>query len=563
MKFSEMEYKRIDAEKVKRDILNIVEKIENATDYQEQISLYMEADKIFSRCSTMGQIAYIRHTVNTKDEFYDKENTYIDEISPKLTEVSNLVNRAMLNSKFRPELEEKLGKLLFTNLEINVRSFSPELVPMMQEENKLQSQYQKLYASATVQWEGENIPLPMLGKYKLSNDRNVRKLAFQKEGEFFDAHRDELDEIYDKLVKIRNKQARTIGYENYIQLGYDRLGRNCYGYDDIKEFRRQIAEDIVPIVCKVKEGQKKRIGIDNLCYYDNTYMFPDGNAKPKGTSQDILKAGFDMYTELSEETAEFIKFMFDNELFDVLSKDGKAPGGYCTNIADYKSPFIFSNFNGTSDDVDVLTHEAGHAFAGYRAMKKGYISDYISPTIEACEVHSMSMEFLTEPYHSKFFGEETEKYALYHCSDALNFIPYGCMVDEFQHIMYENESLTPEERNKVWADLEKKYRPFIDFDNLPFYSRGAGWQRQLHIYLYPLYYIDYCMAQTVAFEFWLLSMKDKNFAWKKYMEFVDFGGTKTFADLVKAVGFKLPYEQGCIKEIATEISSWIDDHQKI
>lgn len=561
MKFSEMEYKRIDAEKVKKDILDITEKIKKATSSQEQVELYMAADKVFSHCSTMGQLAYIRHTINTNDEFYDKENEYMDEISPELAEVSNLVNQAMLNSKFRGELEEKLGKLLFTNLEINVRSFSPELVPMMQEENKLQSAYQKLYASAMVQWEGESIPLPMLGSYKLSNDRSMRKLAFEKEGEFFDAHRNELDEIYDKLVKIRNKQARTIGYKNYIQLGYDRLGRNCYGYDDIKEFRRQIADDIVPIVTKVKQGQQKRIGVDNFCYYDNNYMFSDGNAKPKGNSDDILKAGFEMYSELSEETAEFIKFMFDNQLFDVLSKDGKAPGGYCTNIADYKSPFIFSNFNGTSGDVDVLTHEAGHAFAAYRSMKQGYISDYISPTIEACEVHSMSMEFLTEPYHSKFFGEDTNKYAIYHCSDALNFIPYGCMVDEFQHIMYENEELSPEERNKVWADLEKKYRTYIDFDNLPFYSRGAGWQRQLHIYLYPLYYIDYCMAQTVAFEFWLLSMKDRNLAWKKYMKFVDLGGTKTFEDLVKSVDFKLPYEKGCIKEIAKEISTWIDTHQ--
>ena len=143
-----------------------------------------------------------------------------------------------------------------------------------------------------------------------------------------------------------------------------------------------------------------------------------------------------------------------------------------------------------------------------------------SPTIEACECHSMSMEFLTEPYHEKFFGTATPKYKLAHCEDALIFIPYGCMVDEFQHRVYEEPNLTPAERNNLWLELEKKYRPWIDFDGLPFFDRGAGWQRQLHIYLYPLYYIDYCMAQTVAFQFWMASQKDHQDAWKRYLTFV-------------------------------------------
>lgn len=562
MKFSEIPYVRPDIDEIKTKSAELTDKITNADCAAQQIAAYDEADKIFNTFNTMSSVCYIRHTVNTNDKFYEGENEFFDESSPIISECSQNISKAILQSKFRAELEEHYGRLLFTKIEIAVRSFSPEIIELMQEENKTASQYQKLYASAMVEWDGKKIPLPMLGPYKESPDRSVRKKAAQVTAEFFDAHREELDGLYDRLIKLRNAQARKLGYKNYIQLGYDRLGRNCYGQEEIKAFREQIARDLVPVVCKIKENQRRRIGVDKITIYDDTFSFPDGNAKPEGTSDEILAAGREMYHALSPETSEFIDFMFDNELFDVLSKEGKAPGGYCTEIPDYKAPFIFSNFNGTSGDVDVLTHEAGHAFAAYRAFKQGYISDYISPTIEACEVHSMSMEFLTEDYHDKFFGANTHKYSLAHCEDAINFIPYGCMVDEFQHMMYENEDLTPGQRNEIWLELEKKYRPYLDFDNLPFYSRGATWQRQLHIYLYPLYYIDYCMAQTVAFQFWIASMHDKSDAWARYLKFVDMAGTKPFDELVRAAGLKVPYEQGCIKAVADEISDWIDRADK-
>ena len=468
------------------------------------------------------------------------------------------MSKALLASPFRAELAERFGELLFTNLEIAVRTFDPKNMALMQEENKLQSEYQKLYASAMVEWNGEKLPLPKLGPYKQSPDRAVRKAAYEAEGKWFDSHQAELDELYDKLVKNRTAQAKNMGYDNYLQLGYDRLSRNCYGPAQVASFRDQIAQDMVPIVAKVKKDQEKRLGVEKLKFWDDVLLFPDGNADPQGTADEILAAGKQMYHELSPETAEFADFLWDNELLDVLSKEGKAPGGYCTEFRSYKAPFIFSNFNGTSGDVDVLTHEAGHAFAGFRAMRKGYLGSMTSPTIEACEVHSMSMEFLTAPWHEKFFGPLTRKYEIGHCEDALIFIPYGCMVDEFQHRVYENPELTPAQRNELWLNLEKKYRPWIDFEDLPFYGRGAGWQRQLHIYLYPLYYIDYCMAQTVAFQFWIASMKDRADAWAKYLRFADAGGTRTFEGLVAEAGLKVPYAPGCIREIGEAISTWID-----
>lgn len=560
MKFSEMTYARPDMDNLKAVAEQTVAKLEQAESVQQQLDAYYTFEKAAKTAETMGTIAYIRHSIDTRDGFYEQEQDWLDSVMPQMEEQKQQVSMALLRSPFRKELEEALGSLLFANLEIAVRSFKPELMELMAEENKLASDYQKLYASAMVEFDGKTMPLPMLGPYKLSTDRAVRKAAYEVEGRFFDSHQAELDEIYDKLVKNRTAQGKLMGYENYLPLGYDRLGRNCYGPEKVAAFREQVAQKLVPMLQQVKENQRKRLGLPELYLYDDAMRFADGNAKPSGTADDILKAGLEMYHSLSPETAEFIDFMYDNELLDVLSKDGKAPGGYCTSLPDYQAPFIFSNFNGTAGDVDVLTHEAGHAFADYRASRKGYVRDLQSPTIEACECHSMSMEFLTQDYHKNFFGEDTRKYEIAHCEDALMFLPYGCLVDEFQHRVYEEPEMTPARRNELWLELEKKYRPWMDFEDLPFYSRGAGWQRQLHIFQVPLYYIDYCMAQTVAFQFWIASMEDREDAWKRYLAFTDKGGTCTFEQLVHGAGLKVPYEEGCIAQVCGAIRCWLEEN---
>ena len=561
MKFSELPYARPDLDALCQSIGDLTDRFTKAESAEKQLSLIKEKEKLLSAFSTQATIASVRHTIDTRDEFYEAENNFYDENSPIIEEKCQEFMNAVLTSRFRNELEKSLGTLIFTNMEIDKKTFSPEIIPLLQKENALTSEYQKLYATTTAELDGETLPITKLSPFKQSPDRETRKKAYTAEGKAFDSRRDDFDRIYAELVSVRTEIAKTLGYESYIPLAYDRLGRNCYDSAKVATFRDQIAKHIVPVVAEIKETQKNRIGVDALKFYDDPFMFPDGNAKPHGTSDDILVAGKDMYHGLSEETREFIDFMYDGEFFDVLAAEGKAPGGYCTEISDYKAPFVFSNFNGTSGDVDVLTHEMGHAFAGYRAMRNVDIHDLQNPTMETCECHSMSMEFLTSPYHHLFFGDDTAKYALSHAEDSVIFLPYGCMVDEFQHIMYERPELTPEERNEVWLSLEEKYRPYIDFDGLPFYSRGAGWQRQLHIFMYPFYYIDYCMAQTIAFEFFLLANKDRAAAWKKYLAFVDKAGTATFEQIVEGAGLVLPYEDGAIESIAEELKAWLKAHQ--
>lgn len=560
MKFSELPYARPDIDAVRAELASVLADLEHAQSAEAQVAAIEALNAVEGRVGTMASLASIRHTIDTRDAFYDQENDFLDEHMPLLEEDIQKINRALLASPYRAALEAKYGEVFFLDLEIAARSFKPEMVEPMQHENKLASEYQKLYASAIVEFEGQQLPLPKLGPYKQSPKRETRRRAFETEAAFFDAHREQLDQLYSDLVACRTEQGRLLGYDNYIPLGYDRMGRNCYGPAKVAAFREQIAADLVPLVAKVKAAQTKRLGVERLTICDDALLYPEGNPTPRGTADDILAAGREMYRSLGAETAEFIDFLYDNELLDVLSRDGKAPGGYCTELYDYGAPFIFSNFNGTAGDVDVLTHEAGHAFAAFRAMKHGYLRRLMTPTMDAAETHSMSMEFLTAPYHHLFFGDATARYETAHAEEALTFLPYGCMVDEFQHVMYENPTLTPEQRNATWLDLEKKYRPWMDFDALPFYSRGALWQRQLHIYLYPLYYIDYCMAQTMAFQFWMLHLRDPKEAWARYLAFVDRGGTQTFEALAHGAGMKVPYDAGCVREIGESVGQWLAEH---
>lgn len=560
MKFSQMQYQRPDLSSAVSLLATLAGQAGAAGSGEAILNIFQDYQVLMEQVNTARTLCSIRHTVDTRDEFYDKENDYYDEQMPVVMDKVLVFYRALLACAHKDALEQKYGRILLDKLEIAVKSSDERLVPLQQQENALQSQYQKLYASARIPFRGQELTVSQLTPYKQSTDRATRKEAFEAEGGFFDSHREELDEIYDKLVKNRTEQAKLLGYDSFTPLGDIRMERNGYGRKEIAACRDAVVNGIVPVVKKLKELQRRRIGVDQMKFYDEPLSFKDGNPTPQGTPEQILAAGQQMYQGLSKETAEFINFMMDGDLFDVLSKPGKAPGGYCTYIPQYKSPFIFSNFNGTAGDVDVLTHEAGHAFAAYVAAVKNLPAELQMPGLESCEIHSMSMEFLTAKYHHLFFGDAIGKYEVSHTEDALFFLPYGCQVDEFQEIIYQNPGMTPAQRNEVWAQLDQKYRPWIDYEQLPFYGRGAGWQRQLHIYEIPFYYIDYVLAQAVALSFFLANNRDHDDAWKRYMELVGKGGTQTYPDLVAAAGFKTPFDAGTMARVGQEVCTWIEAH---
>lgn len=558
MKFSEMHYERPDIEKIGAQINDLVERLTSAATFEEAEAVFIEYERESGHIETMFSLASIRHDVDTNDEFYDAESKFIDENMPRVTEFAQKWILALLSSPFRPEFEAKYGSVAFKNAEMELKTFSPEIIPDLQRENALCSEYSDLIASAQIPFEDGVYTLSQLTPFKQDADDARRRGAWEADGSFYVENAEKLDSIYDELTHLRDGMAKKLGMDNYKQLGYLRMTRNSYTESDVDKYRAAVVEHIVPVACEIYRKQAERLGVEYpLTFADAALAYRSGNARPVGTADDILAAGKKFYSELSPETKEFFDFMLDGELMDVLSRKGKRGGGYCTSLPDYRAPFIFANFNGTSGDVEVVTHEAGHAFAGYQARDL-LPSACRWPTLDACEIHSMSMEFFAWPWAEDFFGDAAQKFRFKHLADAVVFIPYGTMVDHFQHLVYEKPDMTPAERHAEWKRLLGIYMPWMKLGEIPFYGDGKHWQRQQHIYTSPFYYIDYCLAQTVALQFWALMQRDHKEAWAAYMRLVSLAGTRTFTELVDAAGLKTPFGSDALREIADAAKQWLD-----
>lgn len=553
MKFSEYTYERPDYELYKKGYLELVEHLKNAQTADE---VRADIDAISAKQSSldsMATLASIRYSINTKDAFYEKEDEYWNEYSPYYQELDTTYYKAVLASPFLEDLKEHYPRTYFQNMQYELESFDSAVIDLLQKENQLSSDYQKLLASAEIEFDGKKLTLSQFGPYLQSTDRAVRKAATDAHLSFFKENEEKIDEIYDEMVAVRDKIAKKLGYKDFVELGYIRMKRFDYDRDDVEIYRKQVMEYVVPLTEKLAQRQAERIGIKDMKHYDTALQFLDGNPVPQGDADYIIENGRKMYHELSAETAEFIDFMFDKELVDLLAKEGKAGGGYCTYIPAYQSPFIFANFNGTSGDIDVLTHEAGHAFQVYesRWVKQPEI---VFPTYETCEIHSMSMEFFTYPWMELFFKEQTDKYKFDHLSGTVRFLPYGVLVDHFQHEVYENPEWSPEERKAVWRRLEKQYIPHRDYSEDDFLDKGTYWFRQGHIFASPFYYIDYTLAQVIALQFWERAIVDEDeTAWDDYMEICRAGGTKSFLETVEIANLRSPFEEGSLADVIQTI----------
>ena len=558
MKFKEMQYTRPDLAEVIARMQEITNQLKEAKSFEEADKAFLAFDKETRHIATMGTLSSIRHSIDTRDKFYDAEDTWWNNTMPQLQEYQQQWIEALLVSPFRSAFEEKYGSLIFVNAEIAKKAFSPEIIPEMQKENELTQSYDKLIASAQIPFEGGVYTISQMSPFKNDSDDARRLAAWKAEGQWYKDHQAELDRIYDELVKLRDAMGKKLGYEGYTTLGYYRMSRNCYTKEDVAAFRKAVVKYVVPVADEIYRRQAERIGKTYpMSFADNILEFRSGNPKPQGTPDDIVKAGTKFYDELSPETSRFFHTMLDGELMDLLSTEGKQAGGYCTSIPDHEVPFIFANFNGTQGDVEVITHEAGHAFAAWYNRDRVPM-ETVWPSMEGCEVHSMSMEFFGEGWADDFFGKDARKFLYSYLAGALTFIPYGTMVDHFQHIVYEKPEMTPAQRHAAWKELLGIYMPWVKLDGeIPFYSDGEGWQRQLHIYDSPFYYIDYCLAQTVSLQFWALLQEDRKTAWERYMAYTKQGGSRTFTELLAHAGLESPFDDACLRGVCEKAEKYL------
>nr|WP_245522129.1 M3 family oligoendopeptidase [Treponema paraluiscuniculi] len=515
---------------------------------------------------TAQALANIRCSIDTRNTFYRREQDFFDAVHPRFARLDHAFNQLLLASPQRDGLEKLIGTHRFTLARLQSKTFCSEIMEDLAEENRLTSAYETLLASAHILFRGHHYTLAQLSPFMEHTDRNTRRDAHEAYYHFFAQHESELDTLYDTLVRVRTRIARTLGYDNYIQLGYDRLLRSDYDMQDIARYRTYILRYAVPLAAELHEQQRSRLGLSELLFYDEPLYFPSGNPVPQGDAPWILNQAACMYRELSPETDQFFTFMREYHLFDVCARIAKASGGYCTTLSTYRAPFIFANFNRTAHDVEVMTHEVGHAFQAYqryRARLDPCLEAYVWPTYEACEIHSMSMEFLTWPWMGLFFGEQKERFYLRHLTQAVELLPYGAAVDEFQHWVYAHADASATERKKAWRALETQYLPRRRYGGQHYLSCGGLWMRQSHIFCIPFYYIDYTLAQICALQFWDRSRVAYTHlstltgaapyasttptayaeAWHDYCVLCSRGGSEPFMRLLATANLHKPFEE--------------------
>ena len=556
LQFTDYPYERPDLDTITDEFNDALTSFASSQNIDEAVAALEALYIARNSFESMREIASIRYTIDTRDPYYEAEQSFFDQEQPRFAGLINSYYEALISSPHRAALQKKFGKQLFDMAELVIKTYSPEIVGELQKENELTTAYRKIKASASIMFDGKERNLMAMMALVRNKDREVRKRASTAYWQFMADNQAEVDRIFHELVQVRHAIATKLGYSNYIQLGYDRLGRTDYGAAEVAKFRKQVLEEVVPVATEVKKRQQARIGVETLYYYDEEYIFRSGNPEPLGDPEWIIEEGRKMYEELSPETDEFIHFMLDARLMDLVTKPGKASGGYCTYIHSHQAPFIFSNFNGTAMDIFVLTHEAGHAFQVYQSRHFPF-NEYNWPTMEACEIHSMSMEFFTWPWMERFFGDQADKFRYMHLLKALLFLPYGVAVDEFQHYVYANPGDTPDQRAAAWKAIEKQYLPHRQYDGNEYLENGRSWQMQSHIYEVPFYYIDYTLAQICAFQFWLKAEEDRTAAFADYVRLCEQGGSLPFLELVKFSGLNSPFEEGTVASTLGKINAWL------
>lgn len=558
MKYSELNYERIKIDEFENYVDNLIVEFNNSSEADTQIDIiekYQKKQKEFHSYSSIANLNFAR---DTKDKKAIQENLYYDNIGPEYSAIDNKFTKTIYNSKFKRELVDKFGSHFNDLIEMELKSFDEKIVDVLKIENTIKNRYRTLLANAKIEFDGKILNLTGLTPYMQSTNREERKSAYKKLDEFFKNNSQELDIIFDRLVQLRDQKAKVLGFQNYVELGYLNMSRSEYGPNEIKKYRELIVKYIVPLVKKINNKRKEILEIDKMRIYDTLY-FKNGNPKPKGGVEFQVNQAKKMYSELSSETNEFFDIMVNEELMDLDNRAGKSGGGFCTSFPLYERPYIFANFNGTDHDVTVLTHEAGHAFQCYMSRKQP-INRYLWPTYEACEIHSMSMEFLTWDWMELFFKEDTKKFLFKHIAGSLSFLPYGALVDHFQHWVYENPNALPEERKEKWLELEAIYQPDKDYDDLSFLGSGGLWQKQSHIYQVPFYYIDYTLAQVCAFQFWIKMGIDKESTWKDYLKLCEAGGSLPFLKLVKLANLDSPFDEKVFQNVADKVDKWLEEN---
>jgi len=526
----------------------ILNSLDAATSGEEAIRAVEQWDALRRRFSTWNALAYTRFCQDTQNEQFKRLREYRDELEPKMTDLAVAMKERLVASPHRAALEARFGTQAFALWECDIASFDPAIETDLVEQSKLGATYAALLAGAKFQFHGEELTLSEIKKFEEDPDRDVRHEAARLRWEWFGRNQEQLDEIFDRLVRLRQTMAEKTGFAQFIDFGYQLRRRIDYGRGDVERFRDEVRERVVPLVGEIRAQQAARLGVEPLMAWDEALFDPAGNPRPLGDAEWMVERASEMFAELGGGMDECFAKMRAQHLMDLCAREGKQPGGFCEMLPDLGMPLIFANFNGTMSDVGVFTHEMGHAFQVYSSRAQP-LEDYLWPTIEACEILSMGLEFLTWPQMELFFGEGAERFRRMHLAELLTVLPYIVAVDHFQHLVYAEPHCTADDRAAMWQEMERLYLPTLRWGDLAHPASGRRWHAQLHIFDSPFYYIDYGLALTCALQFWKLAATDCGEALARFGQLCRRGGEAPFGELVKSAGLMSPFEAGCLERV--------------
>ena len=555
--FNQLAYERINLDFLSNQMRRARLRLRLAMNADSAIQAVYEMDTLRRAYLTMAALASIRHDQHTENEFYTTEKDFYNQIEARVHEQVQQYYATLLGSRHRTALEKKFGTLIFRKAENFRSTVQPEVVGDLARESQLATQYSQLMSELSVSLNGQTYSLAQMTPYLQAADRAARKLAHMEQAAALKAHADQFDQLFDKLVDSRKTISRKLGFNSFTELGYRRMERFDYRREQVEQLRQDILRYFVPITGEIRRLQRKRLKVDQLFYYDLPCLYPEGNPVLQVPPKQLAETIDHVLGLITRQDPSFFRILADQGYLDLEARPGKAQGGYCETLLDARLPFILMNASGTPQDAMVLLHEAGHAFADLRSLEQAELVEYHQPTLETCEIHSTAMEYLAYPHLDALFGSAGQEAALMHMTESMLFLPYGCLVDEFQHRIYDEPGLTPAGRNQIWLDLEHLYLPDIDYDGAPFFSEGRAWQKKEHIFGSPFYYIDYVLAQLVSLDIWIVSRKHPERAWQKYDRLCAAGGQGTFLELLGRAGLASPFEPDMIKRLAYAVCDFL------
>jgi len=526
----------------------------DAGDLAGALSAWDAARRAFE---TWSSLVHLRFAQDTTDVAAKAAREYADGLAPEAADLETAFKRRLLALPDRAALTRAAGAHAVRLWETDVTAFDPAIKPDLEEESRLTARYTEILASASLSIGGQTVNLAGLAPFAEDNDRSVRHEAEAVRWSFFAQHGAELDQIYADLVRLRQGMAGKLGFATYTPLGYRRMRRVDYGPGDVARYREQVVTHVVPLVARLLEQRRAAFGWDKVRFWDEALIDPEGNPRPAGGHDFLVAQARTMFDGMDARMGGFYRQMETGGFLDLRNRPGKSGGGFCTSFPTVGMPFIFANFTGTHHDIGVFTHEMGHAFQNYRSREQPNV-DYLWPTMEAAEIHSMSLEFLTWPFMHLLVGDAAaDRFRRMHLIGALSFLPYGVCVDHFQHEVYARPDASPEERHAIWRRLEQHYMPWTDYGDLAYLAKGGRWQAKPHIYNSPFYYIDYTLAQCCAMQFWSRARHDPEGALNAYVGLCDLGGSAPFQDLVRSAGLISPFADGALADVVREAEAFL------